>query len=116
LKFRGYNTKKLDSSPEILEKFITPDLMTLKKEKDDTLDSFAFNILDESNPLEKQRFVWSMFEKNGFMEEFMIPINTLCDFINIMMIKYNKRSNPFHNFDHGISGNFSFNKRTDYNL
>ena len=104
LKFRSYNIKKIDSSPHIPEKFMTPDLLTINNEKDQALESFSFNILAEMNPLEKQRDVWSILMTNGCIDEFMIPINTLCEFINIINIKYNQRKNPFHNFDHGVSG------------
>ena len=104
LKFRCFNIKKLESSPKIIDRILTPDCLTFDKVKDQELQSFFFNILAETNIIEKQRFVWSILEQNGFIEEFLIPINTLCDFIDVMKNKYNKRRNPFHNFDHGVSG------------
>lgn len=94
----------MESSPRIIDRLLTPDCLTLDKVKDQELQSFFFNILAETNIIEKQRFVWSILEQNGFIEEFLIPINTLCDFIDVMKNKYNKKRNPFHNFDHGVSG------------
>lgn len=80
--------------------------MLFKKEKDLNLNSLDFNILEENDMIEKHRYVWRMLcsENSNYIEEFCIPIQTLCDFLDRLKRKYNKKKNPFHNYDHGISG------------
>ena len=88
----------------MIDNILSSEYLIMHPEKDKTLGDFHFNVLSETSIIEKQRLAWSMLASNGFIEEFMIPINTLCEFLNIMKTKYNKRKNPFHNFDHAISG------------
>lgn len=80
--------------------------MLFKKEKDSNLNSLNFNILDENDVVEKHRYVWRMLsgENFNFIEEFCIPMKILCNFLCCLKRKYNKKKNPFHNYDHGISG------------
>lgn len=81
------------------------EMLFKKEDKDNILNTLDFNILAESgDPFEAQRFVWRMMINDDFLNEFSIPINTFCQFLDCLKTKYNKRKNPFHNFDHGVSG------------
>lgn len=79
--------------------------MVENKEKIDNLKRFDYNIMEEKDPLEKQKVVWLMLHSLGYISELNIELETLCEFIYILQAKYNKRGNPFHNFEHGVSGN-----------
>lgn len=103
-KFRSYKLKKTESTSELIENSISPEMLLENPLKDCKLNDFQFNILEETNIVEKQRLVWAILNTNFFIHEFKIPINTLCEFLDIIKIKYNSNKNPFHNFDHGFSG------------
>lgn len=104
MKFRSLQLKK-DYSMQIIEEVLFPEHLIENTKKDINLENFHYNILVQSDPLEKKRIVWLMLEKNGFINELVIPLQIFCEFVNIIKKKYNKRKNPFHNFDHGVSGN-----------
>jgi calcium/calmodulin-dependent 3',5'-cyclic nucleotide phosphodiesterase len=76
----------------------------LNDERDKSLDNFEFNILEVSNPTEKARLVWALLKRAGFIEDFNIPNDELSTFLRQVMKKYNHNNNPFHNFDHGVTG------------
>lgn len=103
MKFRSLQLKK-DYSMQVIEEVLFPEHLIENPKKDISLENFHYNILVESDPLEKKRIVWLMLEKNGFINELVIPLQIFCQFVNIIKKKYNKRKNPFHNFDHGVSG------------
>lgn len=108
LKFRSFYSKKEKSSSILEEISLRPEELRPNHEKDQILESFEFNSLEENDQLEKQRFVWAILERNGYIDEFNIPLQTFCDFVHIIKKKYNKKKNPFHNFDHGISGKIDY--------
>lgn len=69
---------------------------------DEQLDSIEFNILGVDSQKEKHRIVWTIFKKLTYFEEFKIPMNKFLDFISALEYRYNEKSNPFHNYDHGV--------------
>ncbi|CAD8103195.1 unnamed protein product [Paramecium sonneborni] len=70
----------------------------------DQIDSFDFNIFKiENNSIEKQRIVYQILKKNNFLEEFEIDKNRLCEFLGQLEYRYDKRRNPFHNYNHGVN-------------
>ncbi|KAM3132153.1 hypothetical protein pb186bvf_015748 [Paramecium bursaria] len=70
---------------------------------DDIVDQFSFNVLMIKNPIQKHRAVWSILKKNGFIDDYSIPIDNLQKFIKDIEYHYNANSNPYHNYDHGIT-------------
>ena len=81
--------------------------MFLSSQKDiDSLSNWNFNILKyEDNINEKYRLIFAMFEFFNFFEKFEINSSTFAKFLCKIQEKYNCRKNPFHNFDHGFTGN-----------
>lgn len=73
------------------------------KEEDVILDTFEFNIFDIEDREEKQRLVYSILDRNHFLDKFSIPQTQLINFLMALETKYNKKKNPFHNYNHGIS-------------
>lgn len=99
---------KAEAIEEFPEKNIklSPNILQDNIQKIENLKQFHYNIMEEKDPLEKQKVVWLMLHSLGYINELKIELETLCEFIYIMQAKYNKRGNPFHNFEHGVSGNF----------
>ncbi len=83
---------------------INPNIFCFEKGDEERVDDFYFDSLKLENIFEKYRFIWTVFEKNDFFKSFNIPLENFSLFIQILSEKYNKRKNPFHNFDHGIAG------------
>ncbi|CAD8115421.1 unnamed protein product [Paramecium primaurelia] len=68
------------------------------------IDSFEFNIFKiENNSIEKQRMVYQIFQRNNFIEIFDIDKNRMCEFLSELEYRYDKRRNPFHNYNHGVN-------------
>ena len=63
------------------------------------------------NPIQKHRAVWSILKKNGFIDDYSIPIDNLQKFIKDIEYHYNANSNPYHNYDHGITGIYFYFKK-----
>ena len=61
-----------------------------------------FDILKVDNILQKHRIVWVIFKRNNYFEEFKLPSDKFLDFITTLEYRYNEKSNPFHNYDHGV--------------
>ena len=43
-----------------------------------------------------------MLETGGWLEKYQIENTVLIEFLQEMGKKYNKKKNPFHNYQHGI--------------
>lgn len=71
------------------------------------LDSWDFNIIEVTNIMEKYRLIGTMFRSLGYFEKFEIDLSVFGKFVHTLQEKYNIRSNPFHNFDHGFTGKIS---------
>lgn len=68
------------------------------------ISDWNFNILEYKKQMEKFRFIWTMFHYYNYFEKLEIIPNIFKNFLIILNEKYNHRNNPFHNFDHGITG------------
>lgn len=78
------------------------DLRIIKEKDAAFLDTFSLDLF-VCGETEKVRIVWSIFNRRGYFEKYKIEDNTFCAFVHSLRGKYNKRGNPFHNFDHGVS-------------
>ena len=54
---------------------------------------------------EKSRLVGVMLNDMNLITEFNIDLGKLSEFVSRIKDKYSYRKNPYHNYDHGISGN-----------
>lgn len=52
----------------------------------------------------KFKFIYAMFREQGVVENYRISNQTFLNFLMEIEKLYNKYKNPFHNFDHGITG------------
>ncbi|CAD8159906.1 unnamed protein product [Paramecium pentaurelia] len=89
--------KSIESALEIEE---DDDLDTLYEDK--TIDKFEFNIFSYKDNM-KAKLVYHIIKKNEWIDNYDINEDVLMKFIKEVERKYNKRKNPFHNFDHGIT-------------
>ncbi|CAD8115521.1 unnamed protein product [Paramecium sonneborni] len=68
------------------------------------IDTFEFNIFQiENNSIEKQRIVYRIFLRNKFIEIFDIDKSRMFEFLSELEYRYDKRRNPFHNYNHGVN-------------
>lgn len=74
-------------------------------EKNMTNWNFDFPAITD---IEKSRLMWWMLEDLNLMMEFSISETTLCEFINQMRTGYMRYKNPFHNYNHALTGKLSF--------
>lgn len=51
----------------------------------------------------KAKLVYHIIKKNDWIDNYDMNEDVLMKFIKEVERKYNKRKNPFHNFDHGIT-------------
>ena len=80
------------------------------------LNSWNFNILEIKNIHEKYKNIWAMFDSLKFFDTFNIEIKQFNEFLVILNEKYSSNKNPFHNFDHGITGFRDFLKKFSIKL
>jgi 3'5'-cyclic nucleotide phosphodiesterase len=73
------------------------------KESDKILDTFDFNVLEYSEPMDKHRLVWALLKRRGYLDKYNIPNDELSTFLRQLFKKYSFNNNPFHNYDHGIT-------------
>ena len=76
----------------------------LTQEDLDSLKEWNFNIIAKESLCEKLRLTWAMFYSMNFIEKYEINTEAFNKFLNLLLQKYNCRNNPFHNFDHAITG------------
>lgn len=68
------------------------------------LSDWNFNVPKIANDMEKSRLVWFMLEDFGLINDFEINRDTLCEFILQIQAGYQEHNNPFHNYNHGVTG------------
>jgi hypothetical protein len=68
------------------------------------LDTKSLDILKETKVEQKYRYVFAMFREQGAVQTYGISPVVFAKFIIQTEKLYNRLKNPFHNFDHGISG------------
>ena len=67
------------------------------------LNYFNFDFDPHSlEEIEKMRLIWIFFQSENYLQNNKIPLEEFCTFLSLLNHHYNKRSNPFHNFNHGI--------------
>lgn len=72
---------------------------------EEKLSRWTFNARNIHSDLEKCRLVWFMLESTGFLQKQSVDRGLLCSFITDIQKGYEgKRKNPFHNFDHSVTG------------
>lgn len=84
---------------------ITFDSFTFKSELLEKLSDWEFNVLNIHDVAEKFNMVWMMFHSLGFLEKYEINTHVFGKFLTFIQEKYDYRNNPFHNFNHGFTGN-----------
>ncbi|KAL4449247.1 hypothetical protein ABPG74_015629 [Tetrahymena malaccensis] len=107
-------TEKACSKSEILLK---PEDFKIDEQINQELENFGIDIwkYDEN---QKLKIAWLIMEKRNYFKEYEIPMEEFITFLYKLREKYNKRENPFHNFDHGIMvmhGCFMIGCRTNAN-
>lgn len=73
------------------------------KEDYESLNDWNFDVIG-IHILDKYRLIATMFHSLGYFEKFEIDLNVFGKFMFYIQEKYNIRNNPFHNFEHGITG------------
>lgn len=68
------------------------------------MDKKALNILNENSVEKKFKYIYTMFREQDVIKNFQISNATFMSFLAETEKLYNKNKNPFHNFDHGITG------------
>lgn len=81
------------------------DLFSLDQNDISNLSNYSFDITLIKDHNEQIRYTWAMFHLSNFVDMFQLNKETLYQFLVIIQEKYNCRKNPFHNYDHGFTGN-----------
>ena len=81
-----------------------PSILHIFEEDASRLAGWNFNIPAIGSTIEKSRLVWVMLDDLKLLREFSVAKGTLCEFINQIKIGYTHRNNPFHNYDHALTG------------
>ena len=102
-KIQSFGANLLFKSNE--EFSITFDSFTFKSELLEKLSDWEFNVLNIQDVAEKFNMVWMMFHSLGFLEKYEINTHVFGKFLTFIQEKYDYRNNPFHNFNHGFTGN-----------
>lgn len=76
----------------------------IQHEDDDKLELLNWNALDLNTTQEKHRTAWAILKREGWIDLYQIPPDLFIEFLCELERKYNKRKNPFHNYQHGIAG------------
>lgn len=72
---------------------------------EEKMSKWTFDCTKIQSELEKSRLIWFMLASTGYMQKNPIDTKQLCSFITDIRKGYDgKRKNPFHNFEHGITG------------
>ncbi|KAL4472006.1 hypothetical protein ABPG72_018508 [Tetrahymena utriculariae] len=69
----------------------------------DLLSHWDFPYNQVATTEDKIRYAWSMFHLAGFMDKLKIDKDVFFKFLQLLQLKYDKRQNPFHNFQHAIA-------------
>lgn len=70
----------------------------------ENLNDWDWNVLAEQNEYIKFKKIWMMFHSFNYFEKYEIEEDIFNNFLVVVREKYNWRRNPFHNFDHGVTG------------
>lgn len=81
-----------------------PCCLRIYEDDEKKLADWNFAVPHVTSDLEKSRLVWFMLEDFGLVDGFGIEKETLCEFILQIQAGYCQHKNPFHNYDHGVTG------------
>lgn len=95
--------EKINISIKLVKAELYPDYI-LNQDDLDSLKEWNFDILSRKSHIEKLRITWVMFYSMNFIEKYEINLEIMNKFLNLLLQKYNCRNNPFHNFDHAVTG------------
>ena len=85
----------------------SPETLVSKATDRSILEDWSFDAINIEDPIEKNRLVWAMLDTFDLVKEFNIDLNVLCEFITKMKEKYSVNNNSFHNYEHGVTGNYT---------
>ncbi len=72
------------------------------------LMKWDFNILAVDDIHQKQQIVIEMFERGDYFNKYKIKKFMFTVLLRETARYYNKRNNPFHNFNHAVNGKNDF--------
>ena len=102
-KVKSFETNLCKSTTE--EFSVTLGSFTFKSEILEQLNDWEFNVLNVQDAGEKINMIWLMFHSLGYLEKYEINNDVFGKFLGYIQEKYDYRNNPFHNFNHGFTGN-----------
>ncbi|CAD8092206.1 unnamed protein product [Paramecium sonneborni] len=110
-KYRNYTmkqaTKKIQSflnkydeedvkNPELRRIAVDPNLQQ-------KLLDYEFNLLNKKMYKNKYIIAFNLFQMCEYTKQFPLLNKEFINFMTVLKYKYNKKSNPFHNFTHGVN-------------
>ncbi len=84
-------------------------MANLTNQEIENLNNWDWNVLQEENEFIKFKKIWMMFHSFNYFEKYEMEEDIFNNFLVVVREKYNWRKNPFHNFDHGITGDVKSN-------
>jgi len=91
---------KLPKKPEKL----TAEMLISQGRDLDYLTNWSINVNAIEDWTEKSRIVWIILNDMNLIEEYNIDLKVFCDFVSQVREGYCSHNNPYHNYDHGVSG------------
>lgn len=72
----------------------------------DDLNNFNFDITRFVKEKQKMRIksIYTMFDSAGMVDQFEVDKPKLLNYIRKAEFYYERNNNPYHNFEHGITG------------
>lgn len=99
----GGNDLKNPFSITLADEKIDKSLLIQCEDDDKHMEEWSFNFTAISD-LEKSRLAWWMLDDLNLITEYNIPLPTLCEFMNQIRAGYTRFKNPFHNYNHSLTG------------
>lgn len=103
LESKGFNSNKVSIS-----EYTGEELTKLNEEETFKMRSWNFNVLEIPSLHDKFRVVYAMFCDANLFDLLKIESSLFATFLHNLSLYYGRHTNPFHNFDHGITGTNSF--------
>jgi len=86
------------------EKYLGASLTDLDNAEILKLRDWNFDVLQVPELTDKYRFALGMFTDTNLYDLLQIEKQQFASFLQMLKNKYEHRHNPFHNFNHGITG------------
>ena len=72
------------------------------------MSDFHFNILKYSeDKIKRKNFVYAMFDSFDILEVYNVDLDKFSAYCDEAEKLYDKNQNPYHNYEHGVTGNIS---------